>query len=145
MKLRCVSNRASDLGESQRGRGTQSNGVYDITVGKSYHVAGMVLWETMLWLLVRSDDGSPLNAPAGLFERAPVRLPPEWHFTVGPGARLSGSALWADPDVATWGYPELVDSEFLERLFDGGPDELETFSRYLDDQTDDEKSDSGMV
>jgi hypothetical protein len=91
----------------------------------------MVLWETMLWLLVRANDGYPLNAPAGLFERAGTTVPSEWRFVVGAGARLSGTALWSEPIVAVWGYSELVDdNEHLERLFDGGSDAVETFLRY---------------
>lgn len=136
LKLLCVSNRAGDLGESQRGRGTRSDYIYDLTVGRNYDIAGMVLWETTLWVLVRADDGSPLNAPAGLFDGASVDLPPEWRFAVGPGARRSGTELWAEPRVAMWGYPELVDDhEHLERLFDGGDDDaLAVFLEYLEDQ-----------
>jgi hypothetical protein len=133
MKLRCVTNRASDLAGNQRGRGTQHTHVYDLTIGSAYRVAGMVLWETMLWFLIRGDDGAPLNAPAGLFERLSSTVPADWLFAVGPGASLEPPALWEQPVVAIWGYPALVnDPTHLPRLFDGGFEELESFSRYLD-------------
>ncbi len=120
MLLTCNSDQASTLGELQLGRGTRADATFPISIGKAYEVAGMVLWETMLWLLVRDDDGDPLNAPAGLFERVPASLPEGWKFKVGEGATLSGSALWEGPLVAVWGYAELVENrDHLGDLFEG--------------------------
>jgi hypothetical protein len=123
-----MSNRADALGDYQRGRGTQPTAVYKLTVGQQYQVVGMVLWETMLLFLVKSDSGRPYAAPAGLFDRSPVRVPPDWWFAVGAGVALSGPRLWERPLVAIWGYKALVEDEkHLERLLEGDPDASKVF------------------
>jgi hypothetical protein len=135
LDLLCSSNSASDLAAAQRGRGTSPTHIYDLTVGAVYRVVGMVLWETMLWLLVRGDDGAPLNAPAGLFEQVGVGIPDTWRFRIGSGARLEGSDLWERPIVAIWGYDELVDDpNHLDRLFDGGYEELRAFEKRFEEE-----------
>jgi hypothetical protein len=98
----------------------------------------MLLWETMLWLLVRADGGYPLNAPAGLFDRAAVQIPGEWQFAVRPGAAKSGRALWDDPLVAVWGYSQLVnDPSHGDDLFGGETTAVAIFEMNLGRSRDD--------
>lgn len=135
MQLLCVSNRAADLGPLQLGRATQPDVVFDLTVGRRYSVVGMVLWETMLWLLVRSDSGDPLNAPAGLFDGVPTAIPKGWGFAVGPGANRRGEVLNAEPMVGVWGYAELIDDpRNIERLFEGESEAIAAFAQQFVDQ-----------
>ena len=132
MVVTCTSNRADVLGDHQRGRATRPEAEYDLTVGHQYQVVGMLLWETTLLFVVRSDSGAPYTAPVGLFDRSSSRLPADWSFAIGPGVALSGPRLWQRPLVATWGYRELVDDEgHLERLVEGDPHAAAVFSRQL--------------
>lgn len=109
MIVTCAFIRASDLADHQRGRATDLDSVFPLTIGGRYLVVGMGLWEGVLSFLVRDDCGTPCFAPAGLFELACYVLPDSWRFRLGPGVRASGKDLWVEPCEGVWGYPELVD------------------------------------
>jgi hypothetical protein len=49
MKAVCAFNRAADLAEHQRDRRTSLEAVYPLTVGASYLVVGMGIWEIRPW------------------------------------------------------------------------------------------------
>lgn len=108
MFLTCVDNRAVFLADHQRPRGTVENSTYPLTSGKAYPVLGMLLWENVLSVLVPDDWGGPCYAPAGLFDLGAWGIPEGWSFGLFSGIRASGSALWADPYGAAWGYDEFV-------------------------------------
>jgi hypothetical protein len=113
--------------------------VYSVTVGKAYWVVGMILWETMLLALIKSDRGRPYAVPVGLFETDSVSLPSTWRFAVGPGTGLTGPMLWERPRVATWGYDALVDDEdHLTELLEGGAHANIEFERHFTVPPEDE-------
>ena len=128
MILLCTDNRSDVLGELQRGRALGLGVVYPLSIGRRYWVAGLLIWESTLSVVLNGDDGSPATAPAGFFEQLPVRMPDDWSFVVGPGIGMSGSKLWENPLVAMWGYRELVeDRGHLDALLDGDPEACGVF------------------
>jgi hypothetical protein len=103
---------------------------YPLTVGSEYVVAGMGLWENVLFVLVRDDWGKPCLARAGLFELGSGEIPEGWRFALCPGIRATGRELWVQPDGAVWGYDELVDDpEHLGELAERVPNALAVFER----------------
>lgn len=123
MRAICIYNDRKDLADHQRHRAEGVSGTYPLTMGKAYTVLGMGITENVFEFLVPDDLGNPRFAPAGLFSLDPCELPSGWKFGLGPGVWASGRSLWADPVVATWGYPELVDDpghgSALQELDDG--------------------------
>jgi hypothetical protein len=133
MILLCTSNRSDVLGEAQRGRAVALGVEYPLSIGRRYWVAGMLIWETTLSLIINGDDGAPTTAPAGFFEQVPVEVPGDWSFVIGPGVGMSGSRLWENPLVAMWGYPELIeDRGHLDALLDGDSDACAVFYRRME-------------
>jgi hypothetical protein len=134
MILKCTDNKSDSLGEFQRGRAVGLGVTYDLTVGKDYRVAGMMLWETTLAVIVNGDDGWPTSVPAGFFEQVPLELPSDWFFALGRGVKMSGSDLWVNPMVAIWGYRELVEDDgHLDALLEGESAACAVFFRWLND------------
>ena len=111
MKLTCAFNRSSALPDEQRGRMADFEKTYPLTVGAEYVVAGMGLWESVLFALVRDDWGKPCTPPLALFEPGSDEMPDGWRFALYPGIRATGRELWVQPCGALWGYAELVEDE----------------------------------
>lgn len=129
MRIVCVFKQASSLADHQRGRTPNVNTTYPLTVGKSYAILGMGLWENVLSILVRDDWGGPCFAPAGLFELGRHDIPPKWEFVLLSGIRASGKDVWTDPGSAIWGYSELVnDPTHAAALEEREPEALAIFS-----------------
>lgn len=129
MRVMCVFKQASKLADHQRGRTLNVDTTYPLTIGKSYVVLGMGLWENILSILVPDDWGGPCFAPAGLFELGYHDIPSDWKFGLFSGIRASGKEVWTDPRGATWGYTELVnDPAHAAALEEREPDALAVFS-----------------
>jgi hypothetical protein len=107
--IKCLANDPRSLSDHQTGRAAQFESNYALTPGASYLVVGMMMYETVLMFLVEDDLGSPRFAPAGMFELWDGELPEGWKFSLAAGIRATGRELWANPVVAIWGYPELID------------------------------------
>ena len=102
--------------------------VFDLTIGTKYAVAAMLLSETTLFFVVVGDHGSPIAVPGGLFEASTKPIPTGWCFSVGPGAKLSGTRLWEKPLVGIWGYREMVtQTDHLDALLEGDPAAVKLF------------------
>lgn len=131
MRATCVSNDPKQLADHQRGRAAEYESEYPLTVGKSYVLLGMSIWENVFEFLVRDDWGGPCFAPAGFFDLLTAPIPEGWLFGLRPGIRASGRDLWSSPSVAVWGYPELVeDHAHAAALQQQEPAALELFDRY---------------
>jgi hypothetical protein len=125
----CIGNEPGLLADHQRGRATGYESVYPLTVGADYQVAGIVLYERVLGFLIRDDHGGPCFAPAGFFELFTDVMPSNWVFSLRAGVRASGPDLWTSPDVAVWGYQELVEDELhLTHLMERVPSALAIFN-----------------
>ncbi len=128
MRAVCRSNRSSDLADHQQGRFPDTSWEGVITIGTSYVVLGMGIWESVLQLLIRSDHGLPTWAPVGLFDVTNERLPPDWRFATREGLGLSGRELWTRW-VCQWGYAELINNEqHSDMLQERDPAALAVFS-----------------
>jgi hypothetical protein len=141
MIRKCTDNVSDALGDFQRGRATGLGVRYELTVGREYRVLGMLQWETTLFFIVNGDHAAPVAVPAGLFEASSSPLPGDWWFALGPGVRMSGTALWENPLVAIWGYRELVDEAgHLDSLLEGEPSACAVFYLRLQGETDAEEA-----
>lgn len=98
------------------------HGEFPLSVGRTYDVHGMALYEAVLVFLVEREDGDPVWAPHDLFAVEPMRLPEDWHFaTHGPG----------EPE-AVWGYEDLVRSvEDFRALLESREDAIDAFRREV--------------
>jgi len=125
----CIHRETLEIPEQHRGPLASKNHVYDVTVGKRYHVLAMGIWETMFMLLIRDDLGRRSGLPAALFDIDGQPVPEEWYFGLRDGIRLSmPQALthW----VAVWGYHEFVeDPRHISELMDLKPEAIEIFRR----------------
>lgn len=128
----CLSNRFADLAEHQRGRFDDLDGTYSVTVGTTYSVVGMGVWENVLHFLVQGDLSLPEFIPAGLFQCESQALPESWQFSLLPGIAAEGAALWENPCSALWGYSDLVrDAGHAQLLGERDPGALATFRDEL--------------
>lgn len=122
------------VADHQRSRVARFETSYPLTPGTVYPVVGITIAETTLCFLVPDDWGDPCFAPAGMFELFSDVIPPGWKFSLDAGISSSGPALWGEPSVATWGYPELVDDpdyEYAKRLLEREPDAIRTFQAQV--------------
>ncbi|MFT3798382.1 hypothetical protein [Microbacterium sp.] len=132
MRVNCVANDPKALADHQQSRAVPFEGVYPLTVGKVYVAVGMTIAERALYFLVRDDSGGPSFVPAGFFELFTAPIPEGWRFGLELGIRATGRELWAEPGVATWGYPELVeDPAHVQSLFEFDPDALDVFEAHI--------------
>ncbi len=128
----CRFSTSSSLADHQRGRFAQFDEHFRLTPGRTYSVAGLGIWETVLQVLVRDDSHLPLWCQAGLFDIDPQPIPSDWCFGLYPAVSASGSDLWTQW-VALWGYESLVsDPSHNDRLMDRDPVALEIFHREID-------------
>ncbi|TNC31267.1 hypothetical protein [Mumia zhuanghuii] len=119
------------VADHQRSRAAEFESKYPLTIGKTYLVLGMSIWENVFEFLVRDDWGGPCFAPAGFFDLFTAPVPQGWMFGLRQGIRSSGQDLWSSPGVAVWGYPELVgDPDHAAALQEQEPDALALFDRY---------------
>ena len=131
MRATCVSNDPKQLADHQRGRAAEFESEYPLTVGKTYFVLGMSIWENVFEFLVRDDWGGPCFAPAGFFDLLTAPVPAGWQFGLRAGVHASGRDLWSSPGVAVWGYPELVaDPAHATALQEQESVALDLFDRY---------------
>jgi hypothetical protein len=137
LKLKCLHNRSSSLPDSQRGRFREIDEEYYLTIGESYSVVGMHLFENVLSVLVRDDNRLPSFVPAGLFELGAHGLPDGWKFALADGLLAAeGPDLWSHPLVSVWGYDELVlDPRHNDDLLESVPEALAIFHREVDAQS----------
>jgi hypothetical protein len=102
---------------------------FNVTVGSTYGIFGMGIWETVLLVLVRDDSGKPSWLPIGLFDLERSHLPQDWEFVLLDRRAASGgdaSNRW----VAMWGYHELVSNRaHSDALVERVPEALEVFYR----------------
>lgn len=123
----CQHTRSGSLADHQRGRFQDLDEQFNLTIGRSYIVVGMGIWETVLQLLVKDDRGLPAWCPAALFELNDQSLPADWRFVFRDGIRCSGSELFTRW-VAQWGYEQLVSDEgHANALMEREPQALEIF------------------
>jgi len=128
----CITNRAADLADHQRGRTWLEATTYHLTPGRGYLVLGMSVTETRLMIFALDDTEFPGFYPAGLFDIASQPTPARWMFAVRDGMRASGTDVWANPVQAVWGYPELVeDPSHYTRLVEGEAAARDVFQRRL--------------
>ena len=127
----CAGVRTSELADHQRGRFAGIDQTYALTAGEAYVVLAVGIWETILQVLVRDDDGLPIWCPAGLFDIETQQMPAHWEFSLDEGVGASGPDLWTRW-VARWGYPEVVrDPAHSDALMERDPHALEIFAREL--------------
>lgn len=127
----CKLQRSSQLPDHQRGRFADLDQEYPVTPGRSYTVAGVGVWETILQILVQDDDGLPSWCPAGLFSLDPQPLPAGWLCALGDGISASGTDLWTRW-VVRCGYSELVINERHNLLLmERDPRALAVFKREV--------------
>jgi hypothetical protein len=125
----CRFSRSSQLADHQRGRFADFDQAYAVHVGSDYVIVGGGVWETVLHVLVRDDDGQPSWCPAGLFTIPPQPFPSGWLFGLRDGISASGVDLWTRW-VVTWGYAELVtDKRHSDQLMERHPAALAVFDR----------------
>lgn len=137
-------NDPSGLPSHQRSRAADFESQYPLTVGRSYGVLGMSIWENVLEFLVRDDWGGPCFASAGFFEVTNAALPAGWHFALLPGVRARGEEFRSSPGVAVWGYRELVeDPMHAAALQEQNRDALYLFDRYCTALDEDEEPREG--
>lgn len=140
MTATCLSANTGELADHQRGRFTDIEESYALTIGQRYLVMGIGVWETVLHTLVRDDDGLPCWCPIGLFDLRKQPVPMEWSFALEDGIRASGRALWTKW-VARWGYQQLVeDPAHSDGLMERDPIALEIFDREMLRQQHDEEA-----
>lgn len=108
MYVTCISNSATNLSDEQKGRHPIQTNDFGLTVGRDYLILGMSIDESTFSFLVRADNDLPNFAPGRLFRCDPQPLPSRWHFRLGEGINRTGTDLWAHPEVAMWGYSELI-------------------------------------
>lgn len=132
----CVANRGSDLGQPARGHLYSERSTFHLTVGTTYVVMGMGIFDSTMVALVCDDTGKPNWLPVGLFELTPQKFPDNWEFRLFDGRAASGGNTvggW----VARWGYPDLVrDEQHVDRLIERDPLALRTFFTELKEATD---------
>jgi hypothetical protein len=106
----CRHTRSGLLADHQRGRFVALDEAFALTVDRKYVVVGMGIWETVLQVLTKDDNGLPAWCPAALFDIDDQAMPPSWRFALRSGAHCSGTDLWTRW-VAHWGYEQLVSDE----------------------------------
>ena len=133
MRAVCVSNDPKRQVDHQRSRGAEFESEYPLTVGETYLVLGMSIWENVFEFLVRDDWGGPCFAPAGFFELLTAPIPEGWLFGLRAGVHASGRDLWTSPGIAVWGYPELVEEQgHAGALQEQEPEALYLFHKYYE-------------
>lgn len=131
MNATCRFSRSSQLPDHQRGRFTDFDEEFSVTAGRDYIVLGVGIWETILQVLIRDDDGLPSWCPAGLFAMSAQPVPVGWLCGLGDGISASGVDLWTRW-VVKWGYAELVtDERHSDLLMERDPAALAIFEREL--------------
>lgn len=98
MRVVCVANDPKALADHQRSRAAEFESDYPLTIGKSYAVLGMTIFENVFNFLVRDDWGAPCFAPADFFELVAAPIPDGWRFALRPGIRERPvvGAWWCD-------------------------------------------------
>jgi hypothetical protein len=136
MIAKCFVNRGRDVPHARtlpvlggwKGLLVLTDTVFDLTVGHTYVVNGMGLYNDGLILLVLDSASRPSWYPIEIFEVEDPRLPSTWEFSTGPQELQ-----------ACWGYPEPVHSEeHRDALIDRDPRALTTFQRWkslIDDES----------
>lgn len=128
----CAHNGSTSLTDHQRGRFVALDEAFNLTVDRTYIVVGMGIWETVLQVLVKDDNGLPAWCPAGLFAIAAQTVPDKWLCGLGDGISASGVDLWTRW-VVKWGYAELVTDEcHSDLLMERDPAALAIFEREID-------------
>jgi hypothetical protein len=127
----CTGSTGGDLSVSSDRYFHSPRSQFNITVGNSYWVAGMGIWETVLMVLIRDDSDRPSWFPVALFDMSVTALPHGWEFRLLDKMAASGGESdrrW----VAMWGYPELVrDSSHSDSLIERKPEALRIFAERL--------------
>jgi len=137
MIVTCARTNSAQFADHQRGRFTDVDEQYPLTLGASYVVLGMGIWETVLHVLVRDDEGNPNWCPLAAFDCARQRIPTTWEFATREGLLASGRDIWTRW-VAQWGYPELVrDPAHSDALMERDPAALATWLSVLAEQEND--------
>jgi hypothetical protein len=132
MKATCIFNRQLDLAEHQKRRATSEEAVYSLTIGKTYTILGMHIWENVLSFLVYDDVMVPSFVPAGLFQPEEFSIPSDWMFALRSGISASGRQQWTDPCSAVWGYEELVaNPDHFAALVEGDQEAFSIFFSHL--------------
>jgi hypothetical protein len=125
----CKFSRSSELSDHQRGRFAGFDEEFAVTVGLDYIVLGVGIWETVLQVLVRDDDGLPSWCPAGLFALPVQPIPGGWMCGLGDRISAAGADLWTRW-VVKLGYAELVvDERHSDLLMERDPEALAVFER----------------
>lgn len=125
----CRFSRSSQLPDHQRGRFTDLEEEYLVTVGHDYLVVGLGIWETRMLVLVRDDQGLPSWCLGGLFALSDQPMPSGWLCSWGEGMLAFGNDAWTRW-VMKCGYAELVtDDRHSDLLIERDPAALAVFER----------------
>ena len=127
MEVICTINSGGQLPTYHEGLFYTPATEFHVTVGRSYSVAGLGVFQGGLSVLVRDDTDLPTWLPIALFEVGDVSIPAGWEMRFiaadqpNPLTNVNG---WG----ARWGYPELVNSDaHSDALMNREPDALRLF------------------
>jgi hypothetical protein len=124
MIVNCSSTKGRVLPENYHGLKFTGQSVFHVTLGDTYRVHEMALFNGGLILLVVDDNRQPNWYPAELFDVQDGALPSNWIFAFRDGGDLGTQAVW--------GHERLVSDEALDdALADGDSDARVTFWREI--------------
>jgi hypothetical protein len=119
MRLICRFSKGDQLVSQRFEEGYTPATEFHLTVGQTYDVHAMALWESGLVTLLVDDTGRPGWQPVELFTIADHRLPADWEFDMGEPT---------DMVKAIWGYSTLIrDPDHHDSLSELKPAALEIF------------------
>ena len=102
-----------------------------LTIGRSYVVYGMSLYNDDLKYLIRNDSGHARWKAPYFFKEVDSRLPPYWEFRAFDQTGLTGFSRRTFQ--AIWGYPILVrHPEHNSGLIDIVPYDMEVFAEEIE-------------
>jgi hypothetical protein len=99
MRVICRFNKGGALAQPRFEEGYTPATEFYLTIGQSYDVYAMALWEVGLVILVVDDTSVPRWEPIELFEIVDRRIPATWEFDIGEPSDLLR---------AIWGYSALI-------------------------------------
>ena len=114
MIVKCVANDVKSVFQRNTLAHDNPKGSWPITIGDSYMVYGLSLWNGNLHYLVvklfKNNNLAPSFCPAELFEITDPRLPKDWYFSFRGTERKND---------AVWGYKELaLDPKYIEAMLE---------------------------
>jgi hypothetical protein len=127
MKVTCKINSGKDLQPRHFRvfRGETDQAIYYVSIGKTYSVSAIALWESAVIFLVLDDTGKPNWYSEELFSISDPRLPIGWLF--------STTVANEDGVQAILGYPRITsDPNHYRALIERDPEALKEFRAGTD-------------